>query len=260
MRRALLAIFGTIAGLVGLLSFKTHTTAVATARRRSARPTRAPARARPGSAPSATASTGSAAGRSPGPRRRPGHRRSGGGQDRDRRLDRHPMGPGPGQDHRQQRQDHERHRRGLPAEQPARPGDQRHARYPRSSRRASARARRTSTWSPGRRTRARATSSRCRVPWTSCEMTASHRAGAAPRTVHVEHCMGTVFTLDIRDAGPWDDAIDEAVDLAAPRRRRVQHVPARQRHRAHRAGRAAGGRRRSRRRDRARPVRPASRA
>jgi uncharacterized protein with FMN-binding domain len=30
MRRALLAIFGTIAGLVGLLSFKTHTTPVAT--------------------------------------------------------------------------------------------------------------------------------------------------------------------------------------------------------------------------------------
>ena len=24
---------------------------------------------------------------------------------------------------------------------------------------------------------------------------------AAPRTVHVEHCMGTVFTVDIRDAG-----------------------------------------------------------
>jgi thiamine biosynthesis lipoprotein len=41
-------------------------------------------------------------------------------------------------------------------------------------------------------------------------MTASH-AAAPPRTVHVEHCMGTVFTLDIRDAGTWDDAIEEAV-------------------------------------------------
>jgi thiamine biosynthesis lipoprotein len=29
--------------------------------------------------------------------------------------------------------------------------------------------------------------------------------------VHVEHVMGTVFTIDIRDAGRWDDAIDEAV-------------------------------------------------
>jgi thiamine biosynthesis lipoprotein len=27
---------------------------------------------------------------------------------------------------------------------------------------------------------------------------------AAPRTVHVEHCMGTVFSIDIRDAGNWD--------------------------------------------------------
>ena len=32
-----------------------------------------------------------------------------------------------------------------------------------------------------------------------------------PRTVRVEHCMGTVFSIDIRDAGRWDDAIDEAV-------------------------------------------------
>lgn len=27
------------------------------------------------------------------------------------------------------------------------------------------------------------------------------------RTVHVEHCMGTVFTIDVRDPGEWDDAI-----------------------------------------------------
>ena len=28
---------------------------------------------------------------------------------------------------------------------------------------------------------------------------------------HVEHCMGTVFSIDVRDAGPWDDAIAEVV-------------------------------------------------
>ncbi|HST48541.1 FAD:protein FMN transferase [Jatrophihabitans sp.] len=33
----------------------------------------------------------------------------------------------------------------------------------------------------------------------------------APRTVHVEHCMGTVFTLDLRDPGRWDAAIAAAV-------------------------------------------------
>jgi thiamine biosynthesis lipoprotein len=31
------------------------------------------------------------------------------------------------------------------------------------------------------------------------------------RTLHVEHCMGTVFTIDIRDVGVWDDAIGEIV-------------------------------------------------
>lgn len=34
-------------------------------------------------------------------------------------------------------------------------------------------------------------------------------ATAQSRTLHVEHCMGTVFTIDIRDPGPWDDAISE---------------------------------------------------
>lgn len=34
---------------------------------------------------------------------------------------------------------------------------------------------------------------------------------AAPRTVHVEHCMGTVFTIDIRDAGDWTDAVGDVV-------------------------------------------------
>ena len=36
---------------------------------------------------------------------------------------------------------------------------------------------------------------------------------AAPlrRTRHVEHCMGTVFTIDIRDAGDWTDAVEDVV-------------------------------------------------
>lgn len=34
---------------------------------------------------------------------------------------------------------------------------------------------------------------------------------AQPRTVHVEHCMGTVFSIDIRDAGTWTPAIDAVV-------------------------------------------------
>lgn len=36
-------------------------------------------------------------------------------------------------------------------------------------------------------------------------------AVTAPRCVHVEHCMGTVFTIDIRDAGDWDDAVTDVV-------------------------------------------------
>ena len=32
-----------------------------------------------------------------------------------------------------------------------------------------------------------------------------------PRTVHVEHCMGTVFTIDIRDPGEWSAAVGEVV-------------------------------------------------
>lgn len=31
------------------------------------------------------------------------------------------------------------------------------------------------------------------------------------RNVHVEHCMGTVFTIDVRDPGEWEDAIAECV-------------------------------------------------
>lgn len=31
------------------------------------------------------------------------------------------------------------------------------------------------------------------------------------RTVHVEHCMGTAFTIDIRDAGSWSEAIEQVV-------------------------------------------------
>lgn len=31
------------------------------------------------------------------------------------------------------------------------------------------------------------------------------------RTLHVEHCMGTVFSIDVRDVGDWRDAIAEVV-------------------------------------------------
>ncbi|MFN2561919.1 MAG: FAD:protein FMN transferase [Jatrophihabitans sp.] len=31
------------------------------------------------------------------------------------------------------------------------------------------------------------------------------------RTRHVEHCMGTVFSIDVRDTGNWDDAVAEVV-------------------------------------------------
>jgi FAD:protein FMN transferase len=34
---------------------------------------------------------------------------------------------------------------------------------------------------------------------------------APARIVHVEHCMGTAFTIDIRDGGPWDAAISDVV-------------------------------------------------
>lgn len=42
-------------------------------------------------------------------------------------------------------------------------------------------------------------------------MTAMIAAAPLPRTVHVEHCMGTAFTIDIRDSGRWDQAIAEVV-------------------------------------------------
>ncbi|HVU93189.1 MAG TPA: FAD:protein FMN transferase [Jatrophihabitans sp.] len=32
------------------------------------------------------------------------------------------------------------------------------------------------------------------------------------RTVHVEHCMGTVFSIDVRDPGQWQPAIAEVVE------------------------------------------------
>jgi FAD:protein FMN transferase len=34
---------------------------------------------------------------------------------------------------------------------------------------------------------------------------------ATPRTVNIEHCMGTAFTIDIRDFGTWDDAVRDVV-------------------------------------------------
>lgn len=36
-------------------------------------------------------------------------------------------------------------------------------------------------------------------------------ATTEPRTIHVEHCMGTVFSIDVRDAGDWSDALAEVV-------------------------------------------------
>jgi FAD:protein FMN transferase len=36
-------------------------------------------------------------------------------------------------------------------------------------------------------------------------------AALLERSRHVEHCMGTVFTVDVRDAGDWAPAIDEVV-------------------------------------------------
>jgi thiamine biosynthesis lipoprotein len=40
---------------------------------------------------------------------------------------------------------------------------------------------------------------------------AAAAAGPRPRTVHVEQCMGTVFTIDIRDVGHWQPAIEVAI-------------------------------------------------
>jgi FAD:protein FMN transferase len=37
-------------------------------------------------------------------------------------------------------------------------------------------------------------------------------AREARRTVHVEHCMGTTFTIDVRDPGDWSTAIGAVVD------------------------------------------------
>jgi thiamine biosynthesis lipoprotein len=36
-------------------------------------------------------------------------------------------------------------------------------------------------------------------------------APAAARSVHVEHCMGTVFSIDVRDPGDWTDAIADVI-------------------------------------------------
>ncbi len=33
----------------------------------------------------------------------------------------------------------------------------------------------------------------------------------SPGTVHVEHCMGTAFTIDIRDPGDWQPAVEQVV-------------------------------------------------
>jgi len=39
----------------------------------------------------------------------------------------------------------------------------------------------------------------------------SNPAQAPPGTVHVEHCMGTVFTIAIRDSGRWGAAVDQVI-------------------------------------------------
>ncbi len=36
-------------------------------------------------------------------------------------------------------------------------------------------------------------------------------ADPTPRTVHVEHCMGTVFSVDVRDPGDWREAVGSVV-------------------------------------------------
>ena len=46
------------------------------------------------------------------------------------------------------------------------------------------------------------------------------------RTVHVEHCMGTAFTIDIRDPGNWSDAIRDVVSWL----HKVDHVFSTYRH------------------------------
>lgn len=42
-------------------------------------------------------------------------------------------------------------------------------------------------------------------------MTATGPTVDPARTLHVEHCMGTVFTIDVRGPGPWDAAVAEVV-------------------------------------------------
>ena len=39
------------------------------------------------------------------------------------------------------------------------------------------------------------------------------------RTVHVEHCMGTVFSVDVRDPGSWGGAVGEEIGRASCRER-----------------------------------------
>jgi FAD:protein FMN transferase len=42
-------------------------------------------------------------------------------------------------------------------------------------------------------------------------VTAATGVGGAGRTVHVEQCMGTVFSIDVRDPGDWAEAIGDVV-------------------------------------------------
>lgn len=43
------------------------------------------------------------------------------------------------------------------------------------------------------------------------DMTLTISSTVRPRTVHVEHCMGTAFSIDIRDTGNWSHAIHAVV-------------------------------------------------
>ena len=118
MRRVILAIVATAAGLVLLLSFKTHTQGAA-----------------PGTSPAAALRTptpgpGGSTAEHGHPEHGPGYRQSGraaehgGGEDRHRRGLANDLRPGPGTRHRQARQAQCRHRRGIPDRDTARLPDQ----------------------------------------------------------------------------------------------------------------------------------------
>lgn len=46
---------------------------------------------------------------------------------------------------------------------------------------------------------------------TPADVRLKNNRGTQRRTVHVEHCMGTAFTIDVRDPGDWNEAIEDVV-------------------------------------------------